>query len=311
MKNHMTTKNSQRSALVKRYTEAAQSESTRRSYAQDIKHFKAWGGKIPATAEMVAEYISQGAKENYAVATLQHRLIAIHRTHTDRNLASPIKDGLVKRTMQGIRRTHGVSQRQVRAIVKNDLLEILVCVGNNRPVRATRDKSCLLLGWAGAFRRSEIVSLKVCDLTFTAEGLTVRLKRSKTDQEGEGRTVFVPRSPTPERCPVAALSIWLEIANISEGHVYRGVTKHDTLRRRSCLSPQTVARIVKSAVAASKGLEHAKNVAGHSLRAGWVTHASSVGMTATEIMQVTGHRTLEMVHRYIREADKRRIPSLL
>lgn len=306
----MSSKPQKPSALVAGYVEAAQSASTTRSYAQDVRHFKANGGKVPATPEMVADYISRFAGL-LAIATLQHRLIAIHRAHTDKALTSPVSDKLVKRTMQGIRRTVGVSQRRVQALVKDDLLEILVLVAKQKPLKAARDKAILLIGFAGAFRRSELVALTVEDITPHAHGIELLIRRSKTDQEGEGRTVFVPLAKSEERCPVIALRAWLDLAGIGAGALFRQVSRHDRVMKMQALTPQSVALIVKSAVGKAKGVDAAKRVSGHSLRAGFVTEAATVGLQTSAIMGQTGHKSLEMVYRYVRPAEKRRIPSLL
>lgn len=298
------------STRVKGYTQAAQSASTSRSYAQDVKHFKAHGGKIPATPEMVAEYLAQFA-EVLAVATLAHRLIAIHKAHTDKGLHSPVKDRLVKRTLQGIRRTFGVAQKQARALVKDDLLELLVLVAKQKPLKAARDKAVLLLGFAGAFRRSELVALRVEDITPHAHGIELLIRRSKTDQEGAGRMVFVPMAKSPERCPVQALARWLELAGIGEGPLFRAVNRHDRVVRSQALTPQSVALIVKAAVGQAQGVEAARTVSAHSLRAGFVTEAATVGLSTSAIMGQTGHKSLEMVYRYVRPVQKRQIPSLL
>ncbi|MCY1163816.1 Tyrosine recombinase XerC [compost metagenome] len=296
--------------LVSKYVSAAQSASTTRSYAQDVRHFKANGGRIPATPEMVAEYLARFAGV-LAVATLAHRLIAIHRAHTDRGLDSPVKDRLVKRTMQGIRRTFGVTQGQARALLKDDLVELLVQVAKQKPLKAARDKALLLVGFAGAFRRSELVALRIEDITPHAHGLELRIVRSKTDQEGEGRMVFVPLAKSEERCPVKALDRWLGLAGIGEGPLFRPVNRHNRVVTGRALTPQSVALIVKSAVGKSKGVDAAKTVSGHSLRAGFVTEAATVGMPTSVIMGQTGHKSLEMVYRYVRPVEKRRIQSLL
>jgi integrase len=297
------------SKLVNSYTQAARSDSTRRSYAQDVRHFKA-NAKFPATPEIVAEYLAQFAGV-LSVATLQHRLIAIHQAHIDKGFESPVKDRLVKRTMQGIRRTFGVAQRRVRALVKDDLLELLVMVNKQKPLKAARDKAILLMGFAGAFRRSELVALTMADITPHAHGLELLIRRSKTDQEGEGRTVFIPLAKSEERCPVKALQRWLELAGIGTGPLFRSVNRHDTVTSDLALTPQSVALIVKSAVAGSKGFDAAKLVSGHSLRAGFVTEAATVGLQTSAIMGQTGHKSMEMVMRYIRPAQKRQIQSLL
>ena len=306
----MNSKSQKPSALVAGYVEAAQSASTTRSYSQDVRHFRANGGKIPATPEMVADYISRFAGL-LAIATLQHRLIAIHRAHSDKGLTSPVSDKLVKRTMQGIRRTFGVSQRRVQALVKDDLLEILVLVAKQKPLKAARDKAILLIGFAGAFRRSELVALTVEDITPHAHGIELLIRRSKTDQESEGRTVFVPLAKSQERCPVIALRAWLELAEIGAGPLFRPVSRHDLLASAKALTPQSVALVVKAAMKHAKGVDAASAVSAHSLRAGFVTEAAMVGMQPSVIMGQTGHKSLEMVFRYVRPVQKRQIPSLL
>jgi integrase len=298
------------SEQVQAYAQAAQSESTRRSYAQDLRHFIANGGTIPARPLVVAEYLATFGGR-LAVATLQHRLIAIHRAHIEKGLDSPVTDRLVKRTMQGIRRTEGVAQRRVRALVKDDLLELLVTVAKQKPLKAARDKALLLIGFAGAFRRSELVTLRMDDITPHAHGIDLLIRRSKTDQEGEGRTVFIPLASAEERCPVRALQRWLELAGIVDGPLFRKVTCQDKLGRDKSLTPQSVALILKSAVTRAIGADAARNFAGHSLRCGFVTSAAMAGMHTSAIMRQSGHRSLEMVFRYIRPVQKRQIPSLL
>lgn len=183
-------------------------------------------------------------------------------------------------------------------------------VNKQKPLKAARDKSLLLLGFAGAFRRSELVVLTMADITLHAHGLELLIRRSKTDQEGEGRTVFVPLAKSEERCPVKALQRWLELAGIVAGPLFRPVNRHDTVTSELALTPLSVALIVKSAVAGSKGLDAAKNVSGHSLRAGFVTESATQGLQTSAIMGQTGHKSMEMVFRYIRPVQKRQIPSL-
>lgn len=148
---------------------------------------------------MIAEYLAAFAGKS-AIATLQHRLIAIHRAHTDHGTSSPIMDRLVKRTMQGIRRTFGTVQRRVKALVKDDLLEMMVHIDQQKPMKAARDKALLLIGFAGAFRRSELVALQCEDITQYDSGMELLLRRSKTDREGAGRIVFIPYAKG-SRCP--------------------------------------------------------------------------------------------------------------
>ncbi|USX15559.1 site-specific integrase [Oxalobacteraceae bacterium OTU3CAMAD1] len=297
------------SALVASYSAAAQSSATTRSYATDIQHFLRHGGTIPATAAMVAEYLATMAG-TLAVATLQHRLIAIHRAHTDRGLLSPIMDQIVKRTMQGIRRTLGANQRRVKALVKDDLLEMMVYIEQQLPVKAARDKALLLIGFAGAFRRSELVALRYEDISPYDNGLELLIRRSKTDQEGVGRTVFIPHA-RGNRCPVKALRDWLELAGIVSGPLFRPINRHDQVVGSKALTPQSIALIVKSSVRMMSGDAGAKMVAGHSLRAGYCTEAAMTGLQPYQIREQTGHRSDVTLARYIRPVAKRKIPSLL
>lgn len=297
------------SALVAGYSAAAQSEATTRSYDAGIRHFKQHGGTIPATPTMVAEYLASMAG-TLAVATLQHRLIAIHRAHTDKGLTSPAMDALVKRTLQGVRRQHGVKQRQVRALVKDDLLEMMVHLDQQMPMRAARDKALILVGFSGAFRRSELVALQYEDMTQYDSGVELLLRRSKTDQEGAGRTVFIPYA-RGSRCPVKVLKNWLALAAIDSGPLFRPINRHDQVVGCKALTPQSVALIVKASVRMMSGDEAAKMVAGHSLRAGYCTEAATVGLQPYQIREQTGHKSDVTLTRYIRPVAKRNIPGLL
>jgi integrase len=276
-----------------------------------MRHFKSWGGKIPASAQSVAEYLATFAGL-LKVATLEHRLAAIRSAHQAARLKNPTGDPLVKRTMEGIKRTYGVAPRRVRALVKDDLLEVLVSVAKQKPLKATRDKALLLLGWAAALRRSELVALTVSDVSYFDGGIELRIQRSKTDQRGAGQTVFVPVARAKDRCPVLALGAWLSLAQITSGPLFRRVSRHDHLLGESGLTPQAVAQIVQSAVRAAKGDEIARTVAGHSLRAGYATTGVEAGLPVTDIMRVTRHKSVAvLLDVYVRPAEKRTTKSLL
>jgi integrase len=306
-----TMKKNKVSALVKSYADAATSESTRRSYAQGLRHFQAWGGKLPATPEMLAEYIAAYGGI-LKVATLTHRLVAIDQAHQDRGLDSPVKAKLVRQTVEGLRRSFGTAPRRVKALVKEDLIEVLVSVAQQKPLKAARDKAILLLGWAAALRRSELVALTVEDMTSHDSGLDLLIRRSKTDQHGEGQSVFVPKAKTKDRCPVQALQYWLEHAGITVGPLFRQVSRHDRLVGNQPLTPQAVAQVVQAAVRMAKGDDAARDVAGHSLRAGYVTTGVEMGLQPTEIMRVTRHKSVAvLMNVYVRPTERRRTPSLL
>lgn len=294
------------SLTAEHYIDAARSAATKKAYAADLAHFLANGGELPATPQQLSAYLAKLAA-TLAVATIERRLIGIHRAHQDRNLMSPARHASVRQTMQGIRRTLGTAQRRVRAILKDDLLGMLALIDQQKPVRAARDRALLLIGFAGAFRRGELVAIQHEDITVVDEGIEILLRRSKTDQEGVGRTVFIPRAKGA-RCPVAAIDQWAVVSEIYSGYVFRRVSRHDTVGSRP-LTGQSVALILKAAYRHAGG--NASFVAGHSLRAGYITAAAMAGLLPFQIQQQTGHRSTATLARYIRPVERRKIPTLL
>ena len=296
------------SAQVNLYTQAALAENTYRSYRDDLKHFKAAGGTIPCTAVQLAEYLASHAT-TLAVATLQHRIIAIHRAHLDAGQPSPAMDPLVKRTMQGIRRTRGTAQRRVKALVKDDIIELVLTAEKQKPLKAARDIALILVGFAGAFRRSELVSIRREDVTEFDHGLEIHIQRTKTQQEA-GHTVFIPCAKS-SRCPVKALKHWLALSGIESGALFRRINRHDQVASSEALTAQSVALMLKSITTTAKDAEAAKSVAGHSLRAGYCTEAAGAGVATHVIMDQTGHRSSATLAKYVRPMARRKTPSLL
>lgn len=296
------------SAQVNLYTHASLAENTYRSYKSGLRHFKANGGAVPCSAIQLAEYLASHAT-TLAVATLQHRIIAIHRAHLDAGLPSPAMDPLVKRTMQGIRRTRGTQQRRVRALVKDDVIELVIAAEKQQPLKAARDAALILIGFAGAFRRSELVSIQREHIEEFEHGLEIHIQRTKTEQE-KGHTVFIPCAIS-SRCPVKALKAWLALSGIESGPIFRRVNRHDQIASTAALSPQSVALMLKAIVTVAKGAEVAKSTSGHSLRAGYCTEAVAVGVATQTICDQTGHRSAAMLNRYVRPLARRKTPSLL
>jgi integrase len=296
------------SAQLNRYTHAALADNTHRSYRVDLAHFHRHGGTIPTTAVQLAEYLAKFA-DALAVATLQHRLIAIHRAHLEEGHPSPAMEPLVKRTMQGIRRIKGTTQRRVKALVKDDIIELVLTAEKQKPLKAARDTALILVGFAGAFRRSELVSIRREDVTRFDHGVEIHIRRTKTQQE-KGHTVFVPCAKS-SRCPVKALEKWLSLSGIEQGPVFRPINRHDQITGGTALTPQSVALVLKEATSRSKSSEVAKLVAGHSLRAGYCTEAASMGVATHVIMEQTGHRSSATLAKYIRPLGRRKTPSLL
>jgi site-specific recombinase XerD len=190
---------------VRNYIRAAVSKNTQRAYRSDLRHFRAWGGSIPATDHAIAEYIAAHGS-TLSVATLVRRLAAISKAHTTQGLSSPTSSELVRMTLRGIRRMHGKPQRRVAAAIKSDVLAMIEGLGAR--LKDTRDRALLLIGFAGAFRRSELVGITAADIERTAQGIVITLPRSKTDQDGEGRRIGIPYA-RGRSCPIKALDGWL------------------------------------------------------------------------------------------------------
>ncbi len=282
-------------AKLTQYLQASLSDNSKRAYLNDVRHFLAWGGSIPSTPDQVAGYLVAHA-ETHSNATLTRRLVSLSRAHTSQGHASPTKTDLVKATLHGIRRVHGTAQHQVSPILKVD---IMAMVDNLTGMIGVRDKALLLIGFAGAFRRSELVALAGADLSFVEQGLVIHIRRSKTDQTGEGRKVAIPYA-RGRHCPVLALKHWLSTAEISDGPIFRPITRHGHVQQ-SALSTEAVALIVKKRAQAI-GLDPSQ-FSGHSLRAGLATSAAQAGVSAHKIQQQTGHKSIEMLSRYIRDAN--------
>jgi integrase len=243
----------------------------------------------------VASYLAEWA-ERLAVASLARRVASISRAHTSQGLKSPTRSDLVTGTLKGIRRTYGVAQYQVTPILKEDLIAMVSDLSGTKGIR---DRALLLLGFAGAFRRSELVSLDVEDLEFVDRGLFVTLRRSKTDQESAGRKLAIPFARGP-MCPVRATKAWLEYAGITEGAIFRVLSRHDGVSDTR-LSSNAVAAVVKQR-ARQIGLDPTK-YSGHSLRAGLITSAARLGVSVWKIKAQSGHRSEAMVSRYVRDED--------
>lgn len=280
---------------VQQYLDAALASNTLRAYRSDLRHFAAWGGQLPATPEMIANYVAHFA-QGLASSTLSRRLVAIARAHTEQGWVSPTDAPLVRATLKGVRRARTHRVRQVDALQKADIVRMVKGLSG---LKGARDAALLMIGFAGAFRRSELVSLDLADVHITAAGTQIRLVRSKTDQEGRGREVFIPRV-RGRYCPSALLTSWLAVAGIESGPVFRRINRHGQVAADG-LSGQAVALIVK-AHAAAAGLDAAR-FSGHSLRAGFVTNATGRGASISSIRRQTGHQSDAMVQHYIRSTS--------
>lgn len=287
---------------ARKYAGQAKADNTRRAYRADWADFAAWCAlrrvsALPATPQTVALYLS-GLAEHRKVSTLQRRLSAISQAHKTAGHPTPTKDAAVRAVFAGIRRAHGTAQQGKAPVMTPDLRQMVAALPNS-PL-GMRDRALLLVGFAGAFRRSELVGLDVVDVSFTRDGLVIRLRRSKTDQDGQGRTIGVPYGSRPLTCPVRALQDWLKLSRITTGAIFRPFDRHGNIQSGR-FSDRGVARVVQRAALAA-GLDPA-NFAGHSLRAGLATSAAAAGISERAIMAQTGHKSLPMVRRYIRDGS--------
>jgi integrase len=285
------------------FASAARADSTRRAYRRQWAAFAAWcEGRgftaLPAAPEAVALYLADRAGAGWKVAGLAQALAAVSVAHVAAGHPSPRGAAPVRDVMAGIRRTLGTAQRQVAPLLRPQIRAIVEALPAT--LKGQRDRALLLVGFFGAFRRSELVGLGVEDLRFTPEGLEVTLRRSKTDQEGAGHTKALPYAANPSLCPVRALRAWLDAAGIKGGPLFREVNRHGQVSA-AALSGRSVARIIK-ATAAAAGLEAAE-FSGHSLRAGFATQAAQAGRSERAIQRQTGHRSLTILRRYIRDAS--------
>ncbi|GMV92418.1 MAG: hypothetical protein AMXMBFR82_21960 [Candidatus Hydrogenedentota bacterium] len=290
-------------AHVKGFIEASKAGNTRKAYAADWTHFETWCSErgetsLPAFPDTVARYISDHA-ETHKPATLQRRLASISVAHQSAGLASPAGAPLVRATMQGIRRTLGTVQRQAAPLLVEHVRQAVNALDDSP--RGLRDKAILLMGLAGAFRRSELVALDVEDLEFRPQGVVVTVRRSKTNQTGEPETKDIGYGAHEDTCPVRAILKWLEIAGIDKGAVFRAVSPAgEVLPRR--LGDRAISRIVKGA-AKRIGLSP-EQFSGHSLRAGFVTQGYREGVPEADIMRQSGHRSRTVMNKYRREGER-------
>jgi len=275
---------------------AATSPDTRRAYQSDIEHFIARGGCIPAIPEQVARYLADHAA-TLSMATLARRLAGIRAAHVERGFPDPTKGELIRLTFRGFRRKYGRPQRRVAALTIKHLMGIISSFGNS--TRDIRDRALLLIGFAGAFRRSELCTIQRNWIGQIRHGISISLHKTKTDQENIGRDVIIPLIGG-SFCPVAALTAWLEVSKIANGPVFRPLSKAGKILS-SRLTAGAVAVIVKQRVA-EIGLDPAI-YSGHSLRAGFATSAAAAGLSNWEIKHQTGHASDRILAQYIRDAE--------
>jgi site-specific recombinase XerD len=291
--------------LVKKarsYIHAAKSPATLRAYRTDFEDFTRFCEQhnlpyLPATPTTVALYITDRAG-SLRSATITRRLTSITKAHQAAGFeASPSSSHhfVVSETLKGIRRSIGIAQEGKAPLLTSDICRIVACCPET--LSGLRDRALILVGFAGAFRRSELAAIDCAHLSFAKDGLVINLCRSKTDQEAAGRKVGIPLGTNDATCPVRVLRRWLAESGTTSGAIFRGVNRHGRVSRRG-LRKDCVGWIVKRA--ASRASLKPEPLGGHSLRAGCVTQAAMNGVSERDIMRQTGHKSAEMLARYIR-----------
>jgi integrase len=291
-------------AKAQAYRDAADAPSTLRAYAADLKNYEAWCERhaflaLPAAPEVVGAYLA-AAGEGYAMQTLRRRVAAIARASGVAGHPLDTKHPAIRETLRGIGRTHGSRGRRSAALTTGELKRLTrVCEPG---LAGDRDRALLLIGFAGALRRSELVALDVERLTWSQDGVTLLLEKSKTDKEGQGAEVLIVFGRHEDTCPLRALRRWLESAAIDTGPVFRKVNKGGRVEDRR-LSEDAVRQVLlrRAAQAGVQG-SLAEPVSPHGLRAGFVTTAYRNGVSDEEIMGHTRHRSLTTMRSYVRRA---------
>ena len=273
---------------------SSKSTNTIRAYKSDFNHFIDFCKKnnfkfLPADPKIVSFYITD-LSSNSKVSTLKRRLASISVIHKLKGHYIDIKHPLIIENLMGIKRKKGVFQKSKNPILINELKEMINVIDKleKNNIKKTRDKALILIGFAGGFRRSELVNIDFEDLEFKKEGVKIFIRRSKTDQSGEGMTKAIPYFKDKTFCPVTYLKNWIEICKVNKGFVFN-------------ISDKMVAILIKKYLLAA-GFDP-KKYSGHSLRSGFATTAASSGADEKSIMTMTGHKTTQMVRRYIKESN--------
>ena len=284
----------------------SKSKNTLRAYKSDFKDFGTFCAKhslasLPSEPKIVSLYLTHLSK-NSKISTLRRRLVSISMVHKLKGHYLDIKHPVIVENLMGIKRAKGSIQKGKKPILINDLKLIINVINEQKinDIKKIRDKTIILVGFGGGFRRSELISIDHEDLEFVSEGVKITVKKSKTDQFGDGMMKGIPFLTNEKYCPVANLKKWIEISKIKSGAIFRRFAKGSILTD-SRLTDQSIVLLLKEYLNLA-GIEN-KNFAGHSLRSGFATVAADFGADERSIMAMTGHKTTTMVRRYIREAN--------
>ncbi|BBM03452.1 site-specific integrase [Microbulbifer sp. GL-2] len=286
---------------IQKYLRAATSDSTRKAYRSAIRQFEKWGGRLPTDSHSLVSYLLSRA-DTLNPRTLDLHLTAIGQWHLYQGVSNPVSDPLVQKTMRGIRRTHGKPKQKAKALSLQHIATLARYLHTQpESKKKARDLALVLVGFFGAFRRSELVAIQVKDLTWEEEGLIVRLPKSKTDQSGEGLVRALPFG-SQEVCPARALRSWLEVSGISEGPVFRAVNRWDTIQTRQ-LNPTAINGLLKR-LGTACGFEFVDELSSHSFRRGLSTSAAREKVGFELIKKQGGWKSDATVWEYIEEGQQ-------
>ena len=285
----------------------SKANNTVRAYKSDFNDFGIFCARngfksLPSNPKIVSLYLTHLSTKEAKMSTLKRRLVSIGVIHKLKGHYLDTKHPSIIENIMGIKRRKGSIQKAKKPILIKSLKLIIDAIDqkNKQEIKKFRDRSIILIGFSGGFRRNEIVSLDYDDLDFVPEGLKINIKRSKTDQFGEGFTKALPYFDSSQYCPVISLKNWLNISKITSGPIFRRFLKGSKLSENR-LTDQTVAILIKEYLNLA-GI-NSKNYSGHSLRSGFATSAAESGVEERNIMAMTGHKSTEMVRRYIKEAN--------
>ena len=286
---------------------SSKANNTIRAYKSDFKDFSLFcvqnGFKpLPSEPKIISLYLTHLSTKNVKMSTLKRRLVSIGVIHKLKGHYLDTKHPAIIENIMGIKRRKGIVQKGKKPILISSLKLIINTIDQQEKnkIKKLRDKSIILTGFSGGFRRNEIVALDYDDLDFVPEGLKITIRKSKTDQFGEGSVKALPYFDNLQYCPVVTLKNWITESKIKSGPIFRRFSKGSKLSGNR-LTDQTVALLIKKYLNLA-GID-SKNYSGHSLRSGFATSAAESGAEERSIMAMTGHKSVEMVRRYIKEAN--------
>ena len=285
---------------------SSKANNTLRAYKADFKDFSAFCVKhgfssMPTEPKVVSLYLTS-LSANSKISTLRRRLVSIGIVHKLKGHYLDTKHPIIIENLMGIKRKIGSIQTGKKPILINHLKQIINVIDEEKieKIKKLRNRTIILIGFGGGFRRTELISIDYEDIDFVEEGIKIILRRSKTDQFGEGLIKGLPYFTNEKYCPVTSLKNWLTLSKIKTGPIFRRFAKGSILTNYR-LTDQSVVLIIKKYLKIA-GIDN-KNFSGHSLRSGFATVAAESGADERSIMAMTGHKTTQMVRRYIRDAN--------